>query len=254
MSRTSRSTPQRIPHGHPLVHREAASEFLYYGDPFPVVRVPAKAESVADLSQYETFTCLKSGSRLKNGKVAADQLDRDAEGRLRWAWKKDAPRLTPGEEARLVSQRRHSGRPKREFQLRDDSRASRSSCTPAPSAWNDYRKRWVLVAHQTGGTSFLGEVWYAEADRLEGPWENVRKIITHEKYSFYNVKQHPMLAKDNGRMIFIEGTYTREFSGNPDATPLYDYNQMMYKLDLSDKRLRGEGSGVGGQRSGSRRD
>src|SRR5206468_93282 len=33
------------------------------------------------------------------------------------------------------------------------------------------------------------------------------------------------------------GTYTHSFSGNSDQTPRYDYNQIMYKLDLGDKRL-----------------
>ncbi len=61
--------------------------------------------------------------------------------------------------------------------------------------------------------------------------------MTHDKYSFYNPKQHPMFDKDGGRIIFFEGTYTTTFSGNPDPTPRYDYNQIMYQLDLSDPRL-----------------
>ena len=35
-----------------------------------------------------------------------------------------------------------------------------------------------------------------------------------------------------GRIIFFEGTYTTTFSGNPDPTPRYDYNQVMYQLDF----------------------
>ncbi len=46
-----------------------------------------------------------------------------------------------------------------------------------------------------------------------------------------------MFDKDGGRVIFFEGTYTHTFSGNPDATPRYDYNQILYKLDLSGPRL-----------------
>ena len=46
-----------------------------------------------------------------------------------------------------------------------------------------------------------------------------------------------MFDKDGGRIIFFEGTYTTTFSGNPDPTPRYDYNQVMYQLDLSDPRL-----------------
>ena len=47
-----------------------------------------------------------------------------------------------------------------------------------------------------------------------------------------------MFDKDGGRVIFFEGTYTNMFSGNDDQTPRYNYNQIMYKLDLSDPRLR----------------
>ena len=40
-----------------------------------------------------------------------------------------------------------------------------------------------------------------------------------------------------GRVIYFEGTYVNTFSGNPEKTPRYDYNQIMYKLDLADERL-----------------
>ena len=36
----------------------------------------------------------------------------------------------------------------------------------------------------------------------------------------------------------IEGTYTNTFSGNPCQTPRYEYNQIMYRVDLSDERLK----------------
>ena len=38
-------------------------------------------------------------------------------------------------------------------------------------------------------------------------------------------------------MIHFEGTYTHDFSGNPLRTPRYDYNQLLYRLDLADERL-----------------
>ncbi len=104
--------------------------------------------------------------------------------------------------------------------------------------WNDYRGRWVMIAVESfGSPSFLGEVWYAEADTPLGPWVYARKIVTHDKYSFYNPKQHPMFDQQGGRIIYFEGTYTTTFSGNTDPTPRYDYNQVMYRLDLSDRRL-----------------
>src|SRR5262249_13521401 len=104
--------------------------------------------------------------------------------------------------------------------------------------WNAYRGRWVMIAVESfGSSSFLGEVWFAEADTPLGPWVYARKIVTHQKYSLYNPKQHPMFDQENGRIIFFEGTYTTTFSGNDDPTPRYDYNQVMYRLDLSDQQL-----------------
>ncbi len=104
--------------------------------------------------------------------------------------------------------------------------------------WNAYRDRWVMIAVESfGSTSFLGEVWYAEADTPLGPWVYARKVVTHNKYSFYNPKQHPMFDKEKGRIIYFEGTYTTTFSGNDNPTPRYDYNQVMYRLDLSNRRL-----------------
>ena len=46
-----------------------------------------------------------------------------------------------------------------------------------------------------------------------------------------------MFDKDGGRVIFFEGTYTNMFSGNNDQTPRYNYNQVMYKLDLASPAL-----------------
>jgi hypothetical protein len=103
--------------------------------------------------------------------------------------------------------------------------------------WNTFKKRWVMIAVELFGSSMLGEVWYALADTPTGPWVYARKIVTHDDYSFYNPKQHPMFDRQNGRVVFFEGTYTSTFSGNKDPTPRYDYNQVMYQLDLADPRL-----------------
>ena len=94
-----------------------------------------------------------------------------------------------------------------------------------------------MIISQSMGRSMLGEVWFSEAATPTGPWKYARRIITHDNYSFYNPKQHPMLDSKGGGSIFFEGTYTTMFSGNPRPTPGYDYNQIMYKLDLTDERL-----------------
>jgi hypothetical protein len=51
------------------------------------------------------------------------------------------------------------------------------------------------------------------------------------------VVHHPFFDKDGGRVIYFEGTYTDAFSAAKMKTPLYNYNQIMYKLRLDDPRL-----------------
>jgi hypothetical protein len=94
-----------------------------------------------------------------------------------------------------------------------------------------------MIVEQSQGTSPLGELWYAEAAAPTGPWVYARKIVTHNKYSFYNPKQHSMFDADGGRTIYFEGTYSTFFSGNDHPTPRYDYNQVMYSLNLDDPRV-----------------
>lgn len=126
------------------------------------------------------------------------------------------------------------------FDLRDLQTKQRIQIHNSSVAWNDYRGKWTMIALQKFGTSVLGEIWYSEAESPLGPWKWARKIVTHDRYSFYNPKQHPMFARDKGRLIYFEGTYTTLFSGNEEKTPRYDYNQIMYQLDLSDPRLAAE--------------
>jgi hypothetical protein len=105
-------------------------------------------------------------------------------------------------------------------------------------AWNSWRKRWVSVFVQAGGkSSYLGEVWYAEADAPAGPWGPAVKILSHDNYTFYNPSLHPELAPENSPVLLFEGTYSAEFANHPPVTPRYNYNQILYRLDLDDPRL-----------------
>ncbi|WP_146576322.1 DUF4185 domain-containing protein [Neorhodopirellula pilleata] len=102
-------------------------------------------------------------------------------------------------------------------------------------AWNDYRGRWVAVFTQKDGdSSSLGEIWYTESSSPLGPWSSAIKIVTHDRYTFYNPQLHPDWVPDGSPILLFEGTYTNTFSGNPTATPRYDYNQILYRLDLDE--------------------
>jgi len=115
---------------------------------------------------------------------------------------------------------------RREIQLPPNAKRA------STAAWNGHRKRFVLLLENTG------EVWYAEAERPEGPYGTAVKIVQHNQYNFYNVVQHPLFEQEGGRVIYFEGTYTDSFSGAKEKTPRYNYNQIMYRLRLDDFRLK----------------
>lgn len=83
----------------------------------------------------------------------------------------------------------------------------------------------------------LGEVWYAEADAPTGPWGPAVKILSHDNYSFYNVRLHADFTDSTSPVMLFEGTYTAMFADRPQPTPRYDYNQILYRLDLDDSQL-----------------
>jgi hypothetical protein len=217
------------PGGQTAVVDEGGTRWIVFAQGLPNLRVKADAESYLDLSQYEGWTPLKPGSR--------DQIERDAAGRIVVGWKRNTPPINADDQAEFLKAGtiKHDERP---IVLRDVVTGKPIRAHTSSMIWNDYRKRWSLILCETGGsTSMLGEIWYAEADRPEGPWRDARKVVTHDRYSFYNPRLHPYFAKDKGRVLYFEGTYTATFSGNPDQTPRYDYNQIMYRINLDDPRL-----------------
>lgn len=220
------------PDGHTFRHREGDIDYVYFSTSAPLVRVKATVESFQDLAQYEAYSCLKAGTRLDK-----PEIDRDEAGHVRYAWKKNTSPVGAAEQAKLIK----DGLLKAEeglLQFRDPASgesilAHHNSCTQ----WNERRQKWVNIILQLYGTSLLGEVWYAEADSPLGPWAYATKIISHDKYSFYNPRQHPAFSRQGNKHLYLEGTYTNSFSGTEHRTPRYDYNQVMYRLDLDDTRL-----------------
>ena len=106
-------------------------------------------------------------------------------------------------------------------------------------AWHPGRKRWVTVFMQSfGKPSVFGELWYAEADAPTGPWGTAVKVLSHENYTFYNPRLHIEFTPEGSPHLFFEGTYTTQFANKPVATPRYDYNQILYRLDLNDAALK----------------
>jgi hypothetical protein len=233
--------PPIFPQDHPFrVRQNDGTAYLYFSASYPALRVKADWKSYLDLASYEGYTCLKPGTRY--GVKDRVQLDRDADGKLVWAWKKDTPPLNPRDQRELIAAGKMT-RDESPFRLQDAEDGKPILLNNGSCNWNPYRKRYIMIASEVYGATMLGEVWYSEADRPEGPWIYARKIITHankagDAHDFYNPTQHPFFDREGGRVIYLEGSYVNTFSGNPHPTPYYEYNQILYRLDLSDPRLK----------------
>jgi hypothetical protein len=98
-----------------------------------------------------------------------------------------------------------------------------------------------MLFTEFGGASHVGEVWFTVANAPEGPWRPAQKVATHAKpgrnYDFYNPVQHASVMRQNGRYVYFEGTFVNTFSGTPTPVPYYNYNQLLYRLDVDDPRL-----------------
>jgi hypothetical protein len=230
------ANPVPNPGGHPEPLQHAGVEYLYFisksntgfWDFFHVdnlVRVLATESSILNPATYEAFTALVQGS--------STQLDTNPDGTLHYTWKTGTAPLSghvePGK-SQIPSDQKLFG-----HVVDPDSGTAGTWAAlnhhGISIGWNSYRKRWVQTTQEVVGSSFLGEVWFQEADTPMGPWVFTRKIVTHNNYSFYNTRHHPFFNKQHGKEIFFEDTYTTYLT-NAVPTPRYNYNQIMYKLDL----------------------
>lgn len=213
---------------HPFRASIGGEDYYYFTSGYFFSRVKADLKHISDPKKYESFTCLVPGSRYNK---KASHLDRRSDGRLIYAWKANTDPIDCRRQQELVSE----GKIELEegwLHLTDIDTGNAIAAYPGSVFWNDFRKRWIMIAQKD-----IGEVWYAEADTPVGPWVYSRKIVNHKQYTFYNPTQHPFFDQAGGRIIYFEGTYTNWFSGNCNQTPRYDYNQIMYRLSLDDSRL-----------------
>lgn len=209
----------RFPQGHAVRATDENGDFFYFSKPFLHTRVKATLQDVINPQSYEAL--------------------RYDEAAKTWRWQRELPPTTQAEEQVLLLNDRLKEADTRFF-LRDAETRKPVRLHNASIQWNAWRKRWVLIGVQQGdkdAPSFLGEMWYAESDAPGGPWRTAVKVASHPRYSYYNPIHHGFLDAEGGRVIYFEGTYTLEFSGNPLAPARYDYNQLMYRLDLGDPRL-----------------
>jgi len=219
----------RRPHGHPIPFEEDDTKWLLFGSPNPNVRVRATLKDALDPTKYEAFTC-----DLSKGNEPI------------WRWQKELPPTDSKTEQKWVKEKKLKPESARFYPANAAIPTERIALHSGSVRWNEYRKRWVILAGQIGGkSSHLGEVWYAEATHPTGPFATAVQVLTHDRQTFYNVVHQPFLDRDAGRTIHFEGTYTNDFSGNPEKTPRYNYNQMLYRLDLDAEGLKPARRSVG---------
>jgi hypothetical protein len=222
------------PQGHSFRHIVDGEEYVYFSLTYPNVRVKADWHHVTHISTWEAFTALRENTRYDS---ANPPLDLDAMGNPVFGWKKNTDPLSYEMLADLVQQG-HLTREQLPFRLEELVTGDAVHLHRSSVHWNEFRQSWIMVGVESWGESFLGEVWFAEAPTPEGPWVDAVNVVTHDRgsngdYTFYNPTSHPFFDQEGGRYIFFEGTYANTFSGNPNPTPLYDYNQIMYRLDLA---------------------
>ncbi|MBN1952095.1 MAG: hypothetical protein JW801_12915, partial [Bacteroidales bacterium] len=205
--------------GHPERVMINNTEYLYIFHRLGLERVRADLKSITNPESYEYFSCTTSPDEMTN---VSEKKGNKKTGDC--SWKAGLKGNFTASQDSLAFQGW--------FEPVDILSGKKISVNPASVFWNEYKERWVMIAYE-----FVGGAWFLEADTPTGPWVYARKIIEHQNYDFYNIGQHPLFDQENGRLIYLEGTYTLGFSGNTCPTPLYDYNQIMYRLNLDTPEL-----------------
>jgi hypothetical protein len=226
----------RLLRGHPVRQLMDGREYLVCGNPFLTTRVPARFEALQEAESWESWTCVSASNGGEQGKPS-----RSGSGELEWGWRK-LPPVSPQDEDRWLRAGLVRAEELRFFPENAEVSGQRVLMHAGTVCWNAYRGRWVMIANaqhwERDAASFLGEVYYSESDTPQGPFHRALRVATHPGQSFYNPCQHAEFDEEGGRRIYFEGTYTNMFTSS-GATPRYNYNQLMYRLDLSDGRIEG---------------
>jgi len=216
-----------MPYGHrcehPFMGKSKAQEYVYLTSEFDFQRVVPQLDSLMTPTSYESFTCLKKGTKFDLNHL---QLERNAQGELVYGWKKNTGFVDIKRQQQLID----AGKIKESeswTHLTDIETGEKANVHRGSIFWNNYRKKWILISGAT-------DTWYSEADTPVGPWVYARKVAEHKSF-LYNPTQHPFFDQKGGAEVFFEGTFTKFFS-KEEIVPYYDYNQMFYKLSLENEQ------------------
>ena len=185
------------------------------------LRVKNTYADLTNINGYEVYTPLKAGRVLAKDTflglthvIAKADINYDAGGNVVWSWQPNTTVLN-GFDYDNLNTNGYVPTAQNPFKFFKDVDGSGTvSFSSSALAYNDYLKSWTLIGQQTFGTSAFGEIWYASAKSLTGPWTLSRKIQTNSQtngvndaYTFYNLIQHPEYSRD-GKYLYYEGTNT----------------------------------------------
>ena len=220
--------------------------YVYLACTTPLVRFPLAAAAAAE-GAFESFALWESYTPLVEGATLAQpspQLERDpTTGSLVYGWKRGTGALGPDDEQAFIARGEMAPDESLVWGATTDAETGDTiTLSGGDIQWSEHRQKWVYISQkQDDGNN--GEVWYSESDELLGPYDTAVKIITHEdnddmqhtmgSYTFYNVVQYPFAAE--GGYIFISGTADAATDMDNSAranVARYDYNNIIYRLDL----------------------
>jgi len=182
------------------------------------LRFPDVLDEAVDLETWQTWSPIDGG-----------MVDRHPDGTARWAWR---PGVEVPDDGLLAAADRWSRSP------REPDTGVAITLHYGDVAYNRTLRRFIQVVTREGGDSaWLGELWLTVADTPFGPWSYARRLTAFDDYTTYNPMIHDAFDTDGARIHF-QATYTDFFAGAPEKTSRYDYNQLMFALDLDDPRAR----------------
>ncbi len=218
----------RFPQGRTCRVEEDGKEWIYFSNPFPNKRVPATLDALQDPASYEAWTCY--------GDTEGKEVKRTDSGALDYRWTKDASPVGPAEEKSLI--RKKLIEESEAMFLPKDKEGNQIEMLSGSFHYNQWREKWVFIgAELRGKPSLYGQVWYSESQSLTGPWEKAVKIASHSDNSFFNVAHNEFFNQAKGRVLYFHGTYTKELSANSIPMPMYEGNQVMYRLELNSREI-----------------
>ncbi len=192
------------------------------------INLPLSRHGYAYVEEYMRFPATLAAARepFRNWELLSPLLpdgsiDRWPDGDERWDWRPMLDGESPGEIGGDT--------------LVDLVTSAEIEPHDGTVAWSPWRHRWQRIYTETGGTSLFGEMWYAEADTPYGPWMFTTKVATSTAQSSYRPFLHPELSGD-GRKVLFEATFSSRLTTST-PTPRYDFNQLMYQVDLEDARM-----------------